>query len=197
MQETAIVAFEESCHEVCIGADESDFEAVEDGIVSDSAGGHDVAIRQLLSGQMSSQGQKESLPDGMDESQLPELYALAQLMSIQDALAAQEVHIDVEELPEIETIAQLTRQALNDGSYIVLIQVPDEAMLMVVLTVHAKSVTLRVLCFSDNLNGRVSLRVMHGLACEWSRALQSMICILRKGHSVKVFRVGRKGDSNN
>ncbi|WP_062269067.1 hypothetical protein [Endozoicomonas arenosclerae] len=200
MLETAVAAFDQMCPDDAVDEDllvadcEGDAEVI---LVSDCPMGHDVAIRQCFMDQMANGPQKIPLPQGLDESQLPDLYALMQLMEVNHAMTALEVDLEVEELQALNSVQQLMTTALDSGVFIMVIQAPNEQTFVVIISVNATGMTLRMLCFSDNLRERASLRAVSGLVCEWNRALQVLVCILRAGHSVQVYRLRSREDSNN
>ncbi|WP_434002306.1 hypothetical protein [Endozoicomonas sp.] len=198
MLETAVAAFDQMCPDEEAGKNllvaDDDNEVI---LVADSPMGHDVAIRQCFMNQMSNGPQKIPLPQGVDESQLPELYALMQLMEVGHAMNALEVALEVEEVPAFNSIQQLMNTALGQGVFIMVIQAPNEQAFVVIISANTSGMTLRMLCFSDNLRERASLRAVSGLVCEWNKALQVLVCILRAGHSVKVYRLRSSGDGNN
>ncbi|KEQ18559.1 hypothetical protein [Endozoicomonas numazuensis] len=199
MLETAVAAFIQMCSDDA-GADLLVADDCGDGgvvLVSDSPMGHDVAVRQCFMSQMSNGAPKIPLPQGLDESQLSDLYALMQLMEVGHAMNALEVDLEVEELQSLNSIQQLLNTALGNGVFIMSVKAPNEQACVVIISVNAAGMTLRMLCFSDNLRERASLRAVSGLVCEWNKALQVLVCITRTGQSVRVYRLRSPGNSNN
>ncbi|WP_252177866.1 hypothetical protein [Endozoicomonas sp. 4G] len=165
-------------------------------LASNTSVGHDVAIRQCFLNQMPDNFQKISLPQELDESRLPDLYALLQLMDVGQAMMTLKIDLEAEELQAFNSIQQLTNTALGEGDFILMIQEPGESTFMAMISTNGVSMTLRMLCFSDNIDERASLRASSGLFCQWDKALQVLVSTLRTGHNVKVYRLKSRDGSH-
>ncbi|WOG28187.1 hypothetical protein [Endozoicomonas sp. 8E] len=166
-----------------------DDDEVEVFLVSDNATGHDIAIRQCFMNQMSGGLQKIPLPQKLDESQLPDLYPLLSLMEMDQAMMALNIDLEVDELKEFNSIQMIMDNAIGEGSFAMVIQEPDESTFAVFISVNGAIMTLRMLCFSDSLGERASLKASTGLVCEWNEALQVLMHTLRTGYNLKLYRI--------
>ncbi|WP_422411245.1 MULTISPECIES: hypothetical protein [unclassified Endozoicomonas] len=197
MVENAIKAFnclDKEAVEALQAFDDDD--EVEVLLVSDNSTGHDVAIRQCFMNQMSGGLQKIPLPRKLDESQLPDLYPLLSLMEMDQAMMALNIDLEVNELKEFNSIQMIMDNAIGEGTFVMVIQEPNESTFAVFISVNGAIMTLRMLCFSDGLGERASLKASSGLVCEWNEALQVLMHTLRTGYNLKFYRIRPSDDTN-
>ena len=127
----------------------------------------DVGVRGVFQTFLQNGSGGFGLPGILDEGMLPQFYSNEELVETLAAMTG--LNIVLQE--HIVSVAGLQNEPLEDGFYLLVMETENGTRFIAFISVAGSHLAMRMLCISDGLQDRASLRAVNGPIARWREAL--------------------------